>query len=103
MAENFIRTVDFPVSNGLQATDSVLALATVNNITNTVLVSISNLLANSQGNIETASGYTVIVSSPTVPANSTANGVSGQLSWDASYIYLCVAPGVWRRVAHSAF
>lgn len=33
------------------------------------------------------------------PASSTATGSIGQIAWDASYIYLCVATNTWKRVA----
>lgn len=35
----------------------------------------------------------------TVPTTSTSTGVAGQLAYDASYIYICTAPNVWKRVA----
>ncbi len=38
-----------------------------------------------------------------VPASSTANGVPNQIAYDASFLYVCVAPNTWRRVALSAF
>ena len=33
--------------------------------------------------------------------SSTAAGVAGQIAWDASYIYICVADNTWKRVALS--
>jgi hypothetical protein len=33
------------------------------------------------------------------PATSSSFGVTGQISWDANYIYICVAPSSWKRVA----
>lgn len=38
-----------------------------------------------------------------VPATSTANGTAGQVAADASFLYLCIATNLWRRVAISAF
>ncbi len=38
-----------------------------------------------------------------VPATSTSNGTAGQVAADASFLYLCVATNLWRRVAVSAF
>lgn len=37
----------------------------------------------------------------TTITSSTAPGVAGQLAWDASYIYICVADNTWKRVALS--
>jgi hypothetical protein len=34
-----------------------------------------------------------------VPASATAAGVAGQIAWDSSRLYLCVAPNTWLRSA----
>jgi hypothetical protein len=34
-----------------------------------------------------------------VPASATAPGVAGQIAWDSSRLYLCVAPNTWLRSA----
>lgn len=40
------------------------------------------------------------MSAPTlVPASASATGSEGQISWDASYIYVCTAANTWKRVA----
>jgi hypothetical protein len=33
------------------------------------------------------------------PASATAPGVQDQIAWDANYLYICVAPDTWKRVA----
>lgn len=38
-----------------------------------------------------------------VPASATATGTIGQISFDASYLYVCVATNVWKRVAISTW
>lgn len=38
-----------------------------------------------------------------VPATATSAGTAGQVAADASFLYVCVADSVWRRVAISAF
>lgn len=38
-----------------------------------------------------------------VPASATATGAVGQISFDASYLYVCVATNVWKRVAIAAW
>ena len=35
--------------------------------------------------------------------NSTDSGVTGQIAWDANYIYVCIATDTWRRVAHATW
>jgi hypothetical protein len=33
------------------------------------------------------------------PANASASGQAGEIRWDASFIYICVAANTWKRVA----
>lgn len=37
------------------------------------------------------------------PATSSAAGTPGQVSFDASYLYVCVAKNSWKRIALGAF
>lgn len=37
-----------------------------------------------------------------VPSSSTSTGTAGQSSYDASYLYVCVATNTWKRVAWTA-
>lgn len=39
----------------------------------------------------------------TVPANSSAQGVTGQMAWDANYVYVCVNTNTWKRAALSTW
>ena len=43
-------------------------------------------------------GFTV-----SIPSSSTSSGVTGQLSFDSSYVYICVGPNQWKRIAASDF
>ena len=45
-------------------------------------------------------GTISIVSAPTSPGSI---GITGQASYDASYLYLCVATNTWIRVARSSW
>ena len=38
-----------------------------------------------------------------VPATSASSGTAGQVAADASFLYLCIATNLWRRVAVAAF
>lgn len=40
-----------------------------------------------------------IISTSQTPATSGAAGIAGQIAWDASFIYVCVATNTWKRVA----
>ena len=45
-----------------------------------------------------ANGLSINLASST-PANASATGTAGQISWDADYIYVCTATNTWKRVA----
>jgi len=45
----------------------------------------------------------LITSNVFVPGSATtAGGVAGQITFDANYVYVCIAPGNWKRAALSA-
>lgn len=46
---------------------------------------------------------TSIVIPGNAPATSTSPGQAGQIAWDGSYIYVCVAANTWRRAALSSW
>jgi hypothetical protein len=46
---------------------------------------------------------TVRLRSARTPASATAAGNQGDICWDASYVYVCVAANLWRRSALSAW
>jgi len=37
------------------------------------------------------------------PASASAAGNAGDICWDANYLYICIAPATWHRVAHSTW
>lgn len=45
-----------------------------------------------------ASGLSINLASST-PASASATGTTGQITWDANYIYVCTATNTWKRVA----
>lgn len=45
----------------------------------------------------------VIISASSPPATATASGTAGQVTWDANYLYVCVATNSWKRTALSAW
>jgi hypothetical protein len=42
---------------------------------------------------------TVRVRTARTPASATATGATGEICWDASYIYVCTATNTWKRTA----
>jgi hypothetical protein len=45
---------------------------------------------------------TYIITS-SVPASAGATGIAGQLAYDATHLYICVATDTWKRVAISTW
>ena len=48
-------------------------------------------------------GNKISVRTSQTPASSSASGIAGDIAWDSSYIYVCVATNSWKRVALSTF
>ncbi len=61
-----------------------------------VVVSVTSTGAAVTGTIS-ATGTITVGSSP--PANAGAAGTAGTITWDADYLYICVAANTWKRVA----
>lgn len=45
----------------------------------------------------------VRVRQPRTPGSATATGNQGEVCWDSSYVYVCIANNTWRRAALSAW
>ena len=45
----------------------------------------------------------IILTTATTPASATAPGTTGEIVWDANYIYVCIATNTWRRTAINAW
>ena len=48
-------------------------------------------------------GSTFRLAAARTPASSTATGNTGEICWDSSYMYVCVATNTWRRTLHSTW
>lgn len=79
----------------------------------TVQYNKSGVLAGSLGFVfnETTNNVTVgntlvvpnlIISASNPPANSTAAGTTGTITWDSSYIYVAIGTNTWKKIAISA-
>jgi hypothetical protein len=90
------RDVNKPVSTAQAAADSAVQTYAVqrNNHTGTQAISTVD-------GLQTAlNGKATVVS---VPASATATGTSGQIAYDTSFLYVCVAANTWRRVSIAAW
>ncbi len=98
-----------PISAGLSGNDYVLSIATVTSITNNYLVTITTLFSNSNvsfvttGNNAVSTANLVVRTAPVVPANSSSVGSQGQILWDNTHIYVCIANNSWMRTTLSTF
>jgi hypothetical protein len=55
---------------------------------------------NSSGNISaigTVIGSALNINTSYTPSGSASPGVIGQITWDASFIYVCIAANTWAR------
>lgn len=69
--------------------------------TDTILSAINKLNGNVALKANLASPTftgTVVIPAGTIPASASATGVAGQLAWDATHLYICVATNTWTRV-----
>lgn len=48
-------------------------------------------------------GSTIRLADSRTPASSTAAGNQGEICWDSSYLYVCVATNSWKRIALATF
>jgi hypothetical protein len=49
------------------------------------------------GNIDVLTGDVVRLRTPKTPASASAIGNAGEICWDSSYVYVCVATDTWKR------
>jgi hypothetical protein len=83
MAE--VKISELPVANTLSENDRVVVL--VNPTTNPSVRTITTTNYSNSFRL-----------SNNAPASYTSNGVAGQIAYDATYLYVCVANNTWGRV-----
>jgi hypothetical protein len=70
---------------------------TVNSLANAAARIASFMTSGSEKAAILGDGRLNLVSAP--PANASAAGIAGSITWDASFIYVCTATNTWKRVA----
>jgi hypothetical protein len=55
--------------------------------------------SDSGGALLQVNGDRVRIATAKTPASASATGTTGEICWDASYIYVCVATNTWKRAA----
>jgi len=81
-----IKVSALPVSNTLSANDRVVILTNTSSSANLKTISATNF----------ANGFLV---KKTTPVSNTANGTAGQIAYDNTYFYVCVANNKWGRAS----
>lgn len=90
MADNSKKVSELPTAANVAITDRVLVLRDPSGTPSVRTVNVSVLSAN-------------LTISNTAVANSTANGVAGNIRFDSNYLYVCVANNIWKRVSLSSW
>jgi hypothetical protein len=57
-------------------------------------IAVSDIISNSD---------TFRLTTARTPASASASGNTGEVCWDASYLYICTATNTWRRIAHATW
>lgn len=96
-------TIALTTFGGLAASFTGLAANNVltydgTNVVNSTSLTLTSVTATTLTTANlTVSGDTVIATE--TPATAAATGTTGQIAWDADYIYICTATNTWKRVA----
>ena len=51
----------------------------------------------------TTTGDSVTIQTTQTPSSASATGTTGEIAWDANYIYVCIATNTWKRVLLSTW
>lgn len=77
-------------------------MATFNGPVSSSDLSFGDLTSDTSGFLLSTKGATIRISTLHTPTSSADAGYSGEIRWDASYIYIYTG-AAWRRIAHAAF
>jgi hypothetical protein len=90
MANTAKKTTELPVAANIAATDRFLIVRDPSGTPSTRTVTLSTVGAN-------------LILSNSAPANSTANGLAGEVKYDTSYLYICVSNNTWKRITLESY
>ena len=54
------------------------------------------------GNVSTA-GDSIRIDTTKTPSSASDTGTTGQIAWDSTYFYICIATNTWQRVLHATW
>ena len=90
MANTAKKTSELTVAANVATTDRFLIVRDPSGTPSTRTVTLSTVGAN-------------LILSNSAPANSTANGLAGEVKYDPSYLYICVSNNTWKRITLESY
>jgi len=101
-SEDLLLIIDDPTGTPVSKQISLLNLFgnLTANVTTTGVLSAANTTVNG---VLTNTGDTIRISTTKTPSSASDTGNTGQIAWDADYIYVCTATNTWKRVAISTW
>lgn len=90
MANTAKKTSELVIAANVASTDRFVIIRDPSGTPSTRTVTLSTVAAN-------------LLLSNTAPANSTANGLAGELKFDSSYLYICVSNNTWKRITLESY
>jgi|TARA_E500000318_G_scaffold48006_1_gene45180 hypothetical protein len=90
MANTAKKTSELTVAANVATTDRFLIVRDPSGTPSTRTVTLSTVGAN-------------LILSNSAPANSTANGLAGEVKYDTSYLYICVSNNTWKRITLESY
>jgi len=90
MANTAKKTSELTVAANVATTDRFLIVRDPSGTPSTRTVTLSTVGAN-------------LIRSNSAPANSTANGLAGEVKYDTSYLYICVSNNTWKRITLESY
>ncbi len=91
MADRAKRLTELPSATSVADDAIMVVVDNLGGTANTKQITVSNLLSNS-ANVRATS-----IKGTTAPALSNSAGIAGEIRYDSSYVYVCVATNTWKR------
>jgi hypothetical protein len=92
MTDNVKKITELPACTSPVANNKLLVSG--NSDANSFQLTIGTLFGNNVSNV---------VITQVTPATASSNGKAGTISYDSSWLYVCVANNTWRRIAHATW
>jgi hypothetical protein len=97
MADRAKKLSELPTATSVAGDALMVVVDTPSGTANTKQITVSNLLSNS-ANVRATS-----IKGTTAPSTANTTGVAGEIRYDSSYVYICVATNTWKRASLSTW